>query len=660
MNIKFRRVSVRIWAVAGLAALALAGCRGPRMSVADAQMERGEYFEASATYRKLYNKLKRPSQRAERAEAAYKMGLADEKLMRFSRAAGAYRSAMRYGYPDSTALLRLGHMLHAQGQWGEAVKAYEAYLEWQPGNLEARTALEGARRGAAMKQNPTRYRVGRHKLINSGRADYAPAYADASHLYYTSTSERATGTGRSEVTGTRRADIWTTSRDENGAWTRPVAAAGGVNTDAEEGTPAFSPDGNTMYFTRSHPSANGPTWAEIWTASRSEAQWSEPRRLELIEDTAHSYAHPAVSPDGRWLYFVSDRPGGFGSTDIWRIDLNASGAVAENLGPTVNTQGREMFPTLRADTLLYFSSDGHAGMGGLDIYRAKRNRFGAWEVSHMGAPLNSEADDFGMAFEPGGREAGFFSSNRGDARGYDHIYTFELPDLRITIGGYVTDTEEEPIAGATVRVVGRDGTMRRTATRPDGSFELPLDRGTAYTMLATAKGYMNARQEFVTDTADADADYGVDFILASLTEPNVVENIFYDFDRATLRPESTAALDTLAATLRQNPDVTVEMGSHTDRVGTEAYNLRLSDRRAKAVVDYLVSVGIDPARLSWRGYGKSQPKRVTRRVARLYPQFPEGTLLDEAFVDTLEEADREAADQINRRTEFRVTGTNIR
>lgn len=173
-------------------------------------------------------------------------------------------------------------------------------------------------------------------------------------------------------------------------------------------------------------------------------------------------------------------------------------------------------------------------------------------------------------------------------------------------------------------------------------------------MLAGAKGYLNAKQEFTSDAAEEDAEYNVDFMLASINKPNIVENIFYDFDKATLRPESTAALDELASLLRDNPNITIQMGAHTDRVGSDDYNNRLSERRAKSVVDYLIAAGISPDRLTHHGYGKTRPKVVTKRVNKQFPQFPEGTVLDEEFVLTLDEADREAADQINRRTEFEV------
>ncbi len=644
--------------VAATLAVIASGCRGPKLATADAQMERGEYFDASASYRKIYNKLKRPADRPLRGEVAFKMAEADRRLGRAGRAAAAYRNALRYGYPDSIALLRMATMLHASSKYQEAIDAYSQYLASNPRDTEAQSGLSGARQAARMKALPTRYIVKQQKLFNSRRADFSPVLDSEGRLYFTTTNEKVTGTSRSEVTGTKRCDIWVADKNEQGRWQRPLPAEGALNTEADEGVIAFSPDGRTMYLTRAskNPQADSP--AMICTSTRSEASWSEARPIDLITDTVYSYGHPAIDPSGHYLYFVSDRPGSIGQTDIWRIELNSAGAVPENLGMAINTPGREMFPVMRTDSLMYFSSDGHPGMGGLDLFMARLQPSGAWSVRNMGVPLNSEADDFGMTFEPG-REAGFFSTSRGDARGYDHIYSFELPDLKINISGYVTDLEEEPIAGATVKIVGDDGSNRRAVTRDDGSFSFPLDRGVRYAMLAGANGYLNARQEFESDTAAADADYAVDFMLASLTRPNVVENIFYDFDKATLRPESTEALDALVKTLQENPGINVEMGSHTDRVGSDAYNVRLSERRAKSVTDYLIGAGIDPSRLSWHGYGKSQPKKVTRRINRLYPQFAEGTVLDEAFIATLSDEDRDAADQINRRTEFRVTSTDF-
>ena len=410
-----------------------------------------------------------------------------------------------------------------------------------------------------------------------------------------------------------------------------------------------------MYLTKARRSPSSNTGVEIFTSQRSDAAWSAPVKFEITSDTISSYGHPAVSPDGQWLYFTSDMPGK-GGKDIWRINLNERVGSLENLGDDINTAGNEEFPYMLTDSIMIFSSDGHPGLGGLDMFQAALQPDGSWIVSNMGTPLNSPGDDFGITFD---RKAdtpqGYFSSNRGDARGYDHLYSFELPDLKIRLEGYVTDLEEEPIEGAVVRIVGTDGSNQRTTTRPDGSFSFPLQRGISYAMMAGARGFLNARQEFSTDTAETDAEYGIDFMLASLSKPNIVENIFYDYDKATLRPESTEALDELVTLLKDNPNITIEMTSHTDRHGTAEYNIDLSNRRAKSVVDYLIAAGISPDRLKYQGFGKSRPKTVTKRVNRLFPQFNEGDELTEEFILALpEEADRDAADQINRRTEFNV------
>lgn len=641
-----------------LCILAATGCGPSRLTVADSQMERGEFHDASRSYRKVYNKLTKPEDRTLRAEVAFKLATAHARLGQHARAAGAYRNALRYGHPDSLLYRRLAESLHADGKYTAASDAYRQHLMLHPEDGRALTGLRGAEAALEMREHPTRYKVAQAKLFNTRRSDYAPVLqGDA--LYLTTSNEKATGNSHSEVTGTKRPDIWVAAKDEQGRWQRPEPLKGALNTDADEGVVSFSADGRTMYLTRAVRRPDADTRLEIVTSARSDAEWGEARALDLWEDTTANYAHPSPDPAGKYLYFTSDRAGTHGSYDLWRIRLDSpAGSFPENLGAEINTPGRELFPCAVSDSVLYFASDGHPGMGGLDIFRAVLTPAGVWQTTNMGYPINSSGDDFGITFERG-REAGFFSSNRGDARGYDHIYSFVLPDLNITISGYVTDLEEEPIAGALIRIVGRDGSNRRAVSRDDGSFSFSLERGVSYQMLATAKGYMNARQEFATDTAEADAEYGVDFMLASLTAPNIVENIFYDYDKATLRPESAAALDSLATLLLENPAVTVEMASHTDRIGSDTYNNGLSERRARAVVDYLIGAGVPAERLTWRGYGKTVPKVITKRLARLYPQFPEGQRLDEDYVSSLDEQNRAAADQINRRTEFTVTSTDF-
>lgn len=643
-----------IWAaVIAVAGSALTGCGGAKLSVADEQMARGEYYDASKTYRKIYNKLTKREQRPQRGEVAYKMGKCYQKLNMAARASASYQNAIRYGVTDSMARLYLAQSLHAEGKYVPAIKAYEEFLELSPSNPVALSGLEGAKASAALKKNKTRWVVRQDKLLNSRRADFSPMF-NGDILYFTTTNEKVTGDKRSEITGMKKSDIWMSKKDEQGNRLRPEPVEGELNSELDEGIMSFSPDGSTMYLTKARREPNANTGVEIYTSQRSDAKWSAPVKFEITADTVSSYAHPAVSPDGNYLYFASDMPG-TGGKDIWRINLKERSGSLENLGTDINTPGDEMFPYMLTDSIMYFSSDGHPGLGGLDIFCATLQPSGRWTVTNMGSPINSEADDFGMTFLPGAdHPQGYMSSNRGDGRGYDHIYTFELPDLKINISGWVVDRDDEPVPNSVIRIVGNDGSIQKAVARDDGSFSFPLQRGVSYVMMAGGRGYLNAKQEFTVDNAEEDAEYEIDFVLASINKPNIIENIFYDFDKATLRPESEEALDELVKLLADNPNITIEMASHTDRVGTEEYNLDLSERRAKAVIDYLISKGIAPERLQHQGYGKSRPKVVTKRVNKLYPQFKEGDVLTEEYISNLPPEDQEAADQVNRRTEFQV------
>lgn len=634
-----------------------AGCRTPKLSEADAQFQRGEYYDASVTYKKVYNKLRKKEERPQRGEVAFKMGRCYRLLNMSARASAAFQNALRYEYPDSTTHFMLAQALHADGKYAAALRSYDKYLEFCPDDSLAINCAEGCRTAQEIRARRSRYVVKQAKLFNSRRADFCPMYlgADCDQIYYTSTTEKATGDKKSEITGMKNADVFFSKKNEKGEWERPEPVEGELNTEFDEGIVAFSPDAQTMYLTKARRELNAPTSVEIYTSTRSDAKWSAPVKFEITADTLSTFGHPAVSPDGEYLYFVSDMPGGYGGKDIWRISLKERQGSLVNLGPDINTEGNDDFPYVRSDGSLYFSSDGHPGMGGLDIFRATAVGDPAdlrWKVENMGFPINSAGDDFGITFGKG--EDGFFSSNRGDARGYDHIYSFEYDPVRITIEGLVMDKDEEPVKNAIIRIVGNDGSNQKEVARDDGSFSFALQRGVKYVMLAGAKGYLNQKQEFASDSTMEDANYWVEFILPSISKPSVVENIFYDYDKADLRSESKTALNELIAVLHDNPNVTIEMASHTDRWGSDAYNINLSERRAKSVVDYLVENGISRDRLQPHGYGKSRPKTVTKRIARLYPQFKEGDILTEEFIKTLSEEDQQAADQINRRTEFSV------
>ena len=630
-------------------ALSLSSCKGPKLKEADEAYDRGEYFDAATIYRKLYNRYNRKEDAWIRGELAFQLGMCHLKLNQGSRATAAFQNAIRYEYEDTTLMLRLAQAQQREGQYAAAISSYQQYLEIAPNSWEAKVGIRGCQLAPKWKEEGSRYIVKLDKVLNSRRADYCPMFLDKNmeYVYLTSTNEKSTGELRSEISGTKKGDIFFSKIDDKGNMSRPEVVDGGLNTEHDEGAAAFSPDGSTMYLARAV-RQDWPTTVEIYTSTRSEAKWSAPQKFEITADTLSNYTDPFVSPDGNWLYFV----------DIWRINLKDKHGTLENLGPHINTKGNDRFPNVRTDSVLYFASDGHPGMGGLDLFMATlqprdeddKVSMDRWVVENMGVPMNSCADDFGIT-------SGYFSSNRGDARGYDHIFRFVKPDLQIWISGYVVDKDDEPVPNAVIRIVGDDGSNQKTAAKPDGSFRFDLQRGVKYVMLAGADGYLNARQEFESDAAEEDAEYNVDFILAATFKAQVVENIFYDFDKAVLRDESKLALDSMVMLLKDHPNIVIEMAAHTDRIGSDKYNNGLSQRRAQSVVDYLVENGIPRERLKPAGYGKTRPKTVTKRIHSQYPQFEEGVTLTEEFIKKLSKEDREAADQINRRTEFQVIDT---
>ncbi|MDE6717171.1 MAG: tetratricopeptide repeat protein, partial [Muribaculaceae bacterium] len=400
-----------------LVSLFSGSCKGPKLAEADAQFDRGEYFNASKTYKAVYNKLHPKNDRETRARVAYQLANCYRRLNMAPNASAAYQNAIRYEYPDSTAFYWLGRSLQAEGKYQPAIDAYSKFLEWSPDDALAKEGIRGCRMAIRAKEGKrSRYIVKSAKLFNSRRSDFSPMYLDKdlNTIYFTSSTEKATGTNRSEITGTKKSDIFFSKKDENGRWGRPEPAEGSLNTEHDEGIVSFSPDGQTMYLTVARRAPEADTSVEIYTSQRSDASWSEPQKFEITADTLSAYGHPAVSPDGIYLYFSSDMPGGYGGKDIWRINLKERSGSLENLGPQINTAGDEMFPYLRNDTTLYFSSDGHPGFGGLDLFIARQNSTrDRWSIENMGLPMNSPGDDFGITFGTG--ESGFYSSNRGDA-----------------------------------------------------------------------------------------------------------------------------------------------------------------------------------------------------------------------------------------------------
>ena len=635
-------------------------CRTAKLSDAEEKQRIGEYYEAAAIYRKVYTKTS-PNKRDLRGYIAFRMAECNRLVNNTGKAISGYTNAIRYDYPDSVSYLRLAQMQHKNGQYAEAIKNYDIYSENDPSSQLALNGIQGCELAPEWKKSPTRYEVHRMDKFNSRRAEFSPMLTGGKYdqLYFASSRNKDKEAKISAITGQNNNDLFVVKQDERGAWLAPQALEDEVNTEFDEGTPSFSADGNTMYYTYCAQDPEGPRTSEIYISTRSSAKWGKGTRATIVKDSVTALGHPSISPDGKYLYYVSDAVGGFGGKDIFRSKVLGSNSFGpmENLGEAINTAGDEMFPYCRDSVTLYFASNGHPGMGGLDLFKATQDSTGNWTVMNLGAPINSSGDDFGITFA-GQAEKGFFSSNRNDARGYDHLYSFELPTITISIEGFVNDVDEYPIEEATVRIVGKDGLNVKVPVKKDGSSHVELERDIRYVMMASARGYLNQNYELQTAPEEKSETYIVDFFLSPISKPVVIENIFYDFDKATLRPESKKALDELIKMLNDNPNVTIELGAHTDRKGSDQYNERLAGRRAQSVVDYLIAGGIKADRLEAKGYGESVPKTINKKMAKEHDFLHEGDVLTEEFILALPPEQQEIADQINRRTEFKVLRTN--
>ena len=641
----------------------LSACGTPERSIkrGDAAMAIGEYCEAAAQYKKGYSRIP-PTDRKRRGEVAYKMGDAFRRYGNTARALGAFRNAARYGQNDTLTQFYIGELLRMQGDYRGAEKAYQTYLDSFPSDERARQMLQSLSEATGIKERGSAYTVKMETMFSGSRSDYAPAYNgdEATTLYFSTTRPAVTGSDLSGITGMKPGDIYMVRKDEKGKWKSPEPVEGGLNTENDEGATAFSSDGKTMYLTVCRTDPQYPRMAEIWTSQRADAGWGKPAALKITADTLSSYAHPAPSPDGRWLYFTSDMPGGYGGTDLWRARMDAHGVGSiENLGPEINTEGNECFPAFRPSGELYFSSDGRTpSLGGLDLYRAKQDTITEhWTVVHLPAPMNSPADDFGITFE-GWHNRGYFSSNRSTGgRGWDKIYSFSYPEVLQTVKGWVYEQDGYELPEALVYIVGNDGTNEKLSVKSDGSFEMAVTPGVDYLLLATCKGYLNFRNNLHADSLEVEHQHVLQFPLPSINVPVLVRNVFYEFDKADLTPESTAALDRLTNMLKENPNVTIELAAHCDYRGNDDYNLRLSQRRAESVVRYLTEHGIEAERLTAKGYGETVPKIINKKLLETYPFLHEGDTLTVPYILALPADQQEVCNALNRRTEFRVLRT---
>ena len=635
-----------------------------RIKRADKQYDVGEYYAASLKYKKVLSKIP-AKEKALRARVAFNQAEC-QRIINYNTAEQMYANAIRYGYKDSIVYFRYAQVLQRNGKYPDAAKNYSIYLKNSPNNEAAKNGLMAQKLVDKYKANPTGYIVKKYDAFNSNRTyTFSPSFltADADVLFFTSNRvfSKKNGQKNSAVTGLADNNIYSVRKNASGKWEKPAIIGSEVNTlTTDDGACSFTADGSVMFFTRARQQADAEIGTEIYISNRAGGAWSEAKKIEIFKDSAISVAHPAIAPDGETLYFVSDSPDGLGGKDIWRAKYDKGECKEiENLGSDINTPGDEMFPTVRSNGVLYFSSNGLAGLGGLDLYKATPKKEGGWDVQHMGVPLNSNADDFGMAFESSG-EKGFFTSNRGQNRGYDGLWTFELPACEYILEGKVYDESLTPIPDAVIRLVSNTGMIVRVQSKKDGTYRIKVDKNMDCVMMASARGYLNKEGKLSTQGVKESKVFKQDFQLSTIYKPIQIENIFYEFGKWNLTPASETGLQELVKVLKDNPNITIEISAHTDFVGNNESNKLLSEKRAKSVVDYLITAGIDAARLTSVGYGEEKPMVVDALLAQKYTFLKENDVLDEAFVSKLAVADQEKANQINRRTEFRVVKTTYK
>ncbi len=629
--------------------------QGKQAEEADDAFRKGFFFNAIELYKKAYTTEKKAS---EKAVLIFKVAEAYRALGDAANAEVWYEKANKAQYPDPITYYYIGEALKEQGKYAEAIAAYNKYKEKNPGDTRADASLASCQQAQAWKDAPTRYKVDPEVLLNSPQYDFCATFSDKrnSDVVFVSSRPAATGTETDGIAGESFTDLFASSRDKLGKWSEPVRLGPVINTAGAEGPAVFNEKRNMMYFTRCPHEKKKAFGCDIWVSKKVGNDYSEPVMLALKpqqdkKDTSMvTIGHPAISKDGTLLVFSSNMKGGQGGKDLWKVSLDKNGMPSgpvTNLGKEVNTPKDDMFPFLRNNGDLYFSSNGIAGMGGMDIYHATKTGDAQWgHAENMKYPLNSSGDDFGIIFD-GDEERGFFTTNRPGGKGEDDIWRFYVPDMVFALQGVAKDkVTGNPLPGTKIEVVGTDGSNFSALTDENGGFNFEengkdryIKENTSYTIRASKDEYLVVNDQITTVGLKESTTFVKEYLLqpAARNVAIALPEVLFELDKASLTPQGMDSLQTLYSTLVENPTIVIELAAHTDTRGSDKYNLTLSQNRAQSCVNYLISKGIDPARMVAKGYGETRPKITDAEIAKMA---------------TTEE--KEAAHQKNRRVEFSV------
>lgn len=638
------------------------------------------YCEGASKCEAAYKLLSRKGNRAKsfKGDMAFKTAECYRMTERFKEAKEWYERCklLDYQSEEPKVLLYNAEMLQQMGEFDKAIKDLEAYKKLVPNDVLADVRIQSCKSAKDYIANKTKYVVTNQRNINNTSFDMAPVFGDRkeSKLFFSSSRPGSTGSGTDPRSCENYMDLWYSQMDKKGNWGVPTLLKGDlVNTEDNEGTVCFDGSNKKMFFTRCPNEKKMNLGCEIWMSeAKGRDDWKEPKKLELKTSDTVSVGHPCVSDDAKTLVFASDMPGGYGGRDLWISTYDRksdSWSAPKNLGPEINTSGDELFPTFGKNGDLYFSSDGHPGLGNLDVFKAAKvgDQF-KWEnAENMGFPINSESADYAL-YELDEKQ-GYFTSERKSENGdiKPDIYKYELPpnlfDLRINVADAGDKTKK--IDGAKIVVKGSDGSTWEGYTNKNGTIawdkkpngDRYVNPEVSYVVIASKEGFYENPQgsKFTTVNMTQGQTVLLDMNLLPI-KPIRLPEVRYPLGKWDLLVDATInskdSLLYVLELLNEYPGLILELSSHTDARGSDQANQVLSEKRAKTCVDYLVNEkGVDPRRLKAAGKGEKEPAKWVN------PETGEEILLTEAYINQFKTTDKakfEMLHQLNRRTEGRV------
>ena len=621
-----------------VAVLFVAGCASSHYKQGNYLYDKMAYAEAVKEFTKALGAKNIP-------EAKIKIADAYRKMNNAKKAESWYEQVVQMPQAQPVHKLYYAHMLKRNGKHDEARTWYNNYLESMPNDAEAKMALRSLDYIDILKRDSLKYIIELMSINPSATvSSFSPTFYSEG-IVFTSDRNPQNKKRLYEWTGKPFLDLYY-SKKENNSWSQPVALKGDLNGIYHEGPASFSPDGNVIYFTRnnylkrtSKENDENIVHLRIFEAYNKNGEWVDIKEFPL-NSINYSVGHPTISSDGNLMYFISDMPGGYGGTDVYFVKKEgAAWSQPINLGPEINTPSNEMFPYIMNDSILYFASEGHINMGGLDIFTSVK-RGNKWtSVENIGYPINSEGDDFGLIMEKDNIK-GYFTSNRGSDGEVDQIYSLEKNDVRLILDGLaINKFTRKPMGGVSIELLNKLTNQKElTTTIPDGKFTFKLDHNTEYIVAGSYPQYFTATKLITTFNRQLMGKIPVTLELEEIVvdKPIVLDNIYYDLNKWFIRPDAATELDKLVTILEENPNISIELSSHTDARASDHYNMILSQKRADAAVAYIISKGITKDRITAKGYGETKLINDCGNNVKC----------------------AEEKHQANRRTEFKVTKIN--